>query len=312
MIRQAGIADTSLSAIDERTGDRIAALPGVEYVSGLILSAVVMPESAGFFILWGYAPNEFAIRHFKIVEGAPLRSNRQILLGRMMAEALNMEVGDTLDLSGSRFRVTGIYETGTTYEELGGVATLRDAQAFAGRPRKVTMYSVKVHEPEKAAQLVEVINQNFPDVQAALTGEFVDQMPDMENAYGMLSGISILAIIVGGVGVLNTMLMAVLERTKEIGVLRALGWRRVRILGLIVRESLLLGFLGGFLGIIIALGIGAALQMIPLIGSAVTPSWSWDVFGRAIVVALSLGLLGGLYPALRATRLEPVEAIRYE
>jgi putative ABC transport system permease protein len=137
-------------------------------------------------------------------------------------------------------------------------------------------------------------------------------MPDMENADGMLNGISILAIAVGGVGVLNTMLMSILERTREIGVLRALGWRRRAILSLILREALLLGLLGGAASILIALLMVTAMQAIPTFGEALQPEWTLDIFLRAILIAIVLGLFGGLLPAYRATRLQPVEALRYE
>jgi putative ABC transport system permease protein len=163
-----------------------------------------------------------------------------------------------------------------------------------------------------AQAMVEKINQQFPDVYAALVGQFADQLPDMQNSNSMMAGISFLAIAVGGLGVLNTMLMAVFERTREIGVLRALGWRRRGILEMILREALILGILGGIAGILFALGLTGLLQQDEMIGSFVTPVWTGAIFARAILVSLSLGLLGGLYPALRATRLLPVEALRYE
>ncbi len=312
MIRQADIADTSLSALDERVGDRIEAMPGVQAVSGMVMNAVVLPDSGGFFIMFGYAPSEYAIRRFNVVEGQPISGNRQIMIGRMISEALDKEVGETLELSGVRFRIAGIYESDVSWEEMGGVVSLRDAQNFAGRPRKVTIYNVKVHDPLQAETITAEINQRFPEAHAALTGEFVDQMPDMENADLMINTISILAIAVGGLAVLNTMLMSVLERTREVGILRALGWRRRGILGLILREALLVGVLGGFAGILAAFALTALMRAAPLVGDAFQPRWDLDVFARAITVALALGLAGGIYPAYRATRMQPVEALRYE
>ncbi|MFC2053787.1 ABC transporter permease [Chloroflexota bacterium] len=312
MIRQADIADTSLSAVDERTGDKIAALPEVKSASGMIFTAVIMPDAGGFFILQGYNPNETAIKRFKIVEGNPLSGNHQIILGRTIADTLKLGVGDNLDLSSSRYKITGIFESGISWEELGGVVSLRDAQSFAGRPRKSTMYAVKLNDPSQAEGVVTKINSQFPDVHAALAGDFVEQLPDMESSEAIVNAISFLAILVGGVGVLNTMLMAVFERTREIGVLRALGWRRRAILSLILKEALLIGLLGGIAGIGTALLMIFMLQQVPMIGSYLTPIWEWDVFVRALVIALMLGLLGGLYPAFRATRLQPVEALRYE
>ena len=311
MIRQADVSDTSLSAIDERVGDKIAAMDEVENATGTVLTAVTMPK-VGFFILLGYEPNGFAIQRFNIVEGEPLTSNHQLIIGRFMADSLNKKVGDTIDLSGKRFRIVGIYETGIGWEEMGGVVTLRDAQAFTGKPRKSTMYAVKLKDSSTAEDMVSRINQEFPEVHAALAGDFLEQMPDMQNSDAMLGGISFLAILVGGVGVLNTMLMSVFERTREIGVLRALGWRRRRVLGMILREALLLGLMGGVAGIGISMVLVYLIQLTPMVGDMFAASWNLEIFTRAILIAVSLGLVGGLYPAYRATKLQPVEALRYE
>jgi len=128
----------------------------------------------------------------------------------------------------------------------------------------------------------------------------------------MIGTIVFLAIAVGGIGVMNTMLMVVFERTREIGALRAMGWSRWRVLGLILREAGLLGALGGGIGIGVAFGLLFLLGQIPLYGNIITPRWSLEIFSRALVVAVTLGLVGGLYPALRATRMQPVEALQYE
>ena len=271
-----------------------------------------MPEAGGFFILQGYQPFDSQIQRFRIIEGDPIVSNHQIIIGSTMAEALRKKTGDTIELSGYRYKIVGIFETGIGWEEMGGVVTLRDAQTFTGRPRKNTMVSVKLKDKATAVEIVEKINQQFPEIHATLTSEFVDQLPDMKNSDSMISGISFLAIMVGGVGVLNTMLMSVFERTREIGVLRALGWRRKQVLGLILGEAVILGLLGGLAGICIALILVLLLQGIPMMQGMIEPVWSIQIFIRAISVALFLGILGGLYPALKATRLQPVEALRYE
>ena len=312
MLRQANISDTGFSAIDEQILSRIASLPEVQAVSGLIFSAVTMPEAGGFFLIQGYAPNEFIIRRIKVVEGSPLATNHQILMGRMMMDVLGKKIGDTIELSGSRFRIVGVYESKISWEELGGVITLRDAQTLTGRPRKVTMAAVKLRNPELAEALVEKINLQFPDVHATLSSDFSNQMPDRRSSEVMLNAISFLAIFVGGIGVLNTMLMAVFERTREIGVLRALGWRKRRVLGMILKEALALGWMGGCVGIFVAFLLAYGLSKAPLVGGFLTTVWEWDIFARSIAVALTLGLIGGIYPAYRATRLQPVEALRYE
>ena len=196
--------------------------------------------------------------------------------------------------------------------EMGGIISLRDAQTMMGKPRKVSLYMVKVENPSKAGEIVDEINATFPEIHSSLTGEFTEEMPDMQAIDVMMGSISILAIAVGGMGVLNTMLMTVLERTREVGVLRALGWRKRRILGMILQEAIWLGILGGIAGILIAFGLGQLLGKVPMMGEALSLKWEIDIFIRAISLALLLGILGGLYPAFRATRLQPVEALRYE
>jgi putative ABC transport system permease protein len=260
----------------------------------------------------GYSPSEFAIRRYTVVEGERITGNHQIMIGRLISRSLGKGVGDTIEISGVRFRITGIFEAEGGWEEMGGVVSLRDGQALAGRPRKVTLYQVSVRDPARADSVVEAINARFPEVHSALTGEFAQQMPDVQNAEVMINTISVLAIAVGGLGVLNTMLMAVLERTRELGILRALGWPARAVLGLILREAILIGLLGGVAGTLVAFALGGLMRLAPMVGDAFDPRWDWDVFVRAFVVALLLGLVGGLYPAYRATRLQPVEALRYE
>ncbi|MBN1264648.1 MAG: ABC transporter permease [Anaerolineales bacterium] len=312
LIRQADVADTSMSTIDERISERIAVLPEVESVSGMIMSAVMLPEEGTFFILLGYAPNEAAIREVNVVEGQRLTGNHQIMIGRSMADSMNKSVGETIELGGSRFRIVGIYSSDAAWEELGGVISLRDAQNFIGKPRKVTILAVNVLAPETAEALRDRINTDYPEVHAGLSGEFAQQTPDMANANSALSGISVFAILVGGVGVLNTMLMTVLERTREIGVFRALGWKKLKILRMILEEGILLGLIGGLCGVLTAFILTYSMTQIPMFGDALDPVWKAGTFMRAFLVSLCLGLLGGLYPAWRATRLQPVEALRYE
>jgi ABC-type antimicrobial peptide transport system permease subunit len=311
VLRQADLSDLSQSIIDEVTLNRIEALPEVEATSGFIFSAVGMPETL-FFMIQGLEPNNFGIRRFKIVEGEPLRSNRQIIIGRTAADAMNKEPGDTIEVGGSRFKIVGIYDINTQWENTGGVVTLRDGQIIAGRPHKVTMANVKVYDPRSADEVVEIINARFDDVHASLSGEFADQVPDMEAADQMLGAISIMALLIGGFGIMNTMLMAVHERTKEIGALRALGWRQRDVLRLIMKEAFYLGIFGGLIGIPLAVLFMLVVNNLPVMEDFGLLALSVSTFLRAIFVALFLGAIGGIYPAWRATKMLPVEALRYE
>ncbi|KAA3648162.1 MAG: ABC transporter permease [Chloroflexi bacterium] len=312
MLRQANVSDTSQSIIDVRVGERIEGLPEVHSTSGLTFSAIALPETT-LFMIFGYDPNGLPIQRFNIVEGEPLQTNRQIIIGKPAADALNKGPGDTLDLGGSRYKIVGIYETNVGWEGFGGVITMRDGMNFTGKPGKVTMMSVKVNDPDNASQVVDLINTNFgDDVYATLNADFSENLPDFEATNAILGAITFMAILVGGIGILNTMLMAVMERTREIGTLRAMGWRRRGVLSLILQEALLIGAIGGTMGILVGVGLSSLIFLSPAIAAISSPQYTLILFLRAFIVAIALGLIGGIYPAWRATRMQPVEALRYE
>jgi ABC-type antimicrobial peptide transport system permease subunit len=311
MALEADASDMGYSSIDERVGARLAALPGVEAVAGVGF-AFGATEDAPIFLLMGYNPREFGVRRYNVVEGQPLTTNRQIIVGRKAAESMGLQVGDTFRIMDSTFRVVGIYETGQAVEESSGVITLRDAQRLAGRPHQVSMYGIKVGDPERIAEMLDYLDAHFPEIEVSLSSEFAESLPDMERMNTMIDQIVFMAVFLGGVGMLNTMLMSVLERTREIGVLRALGWRRRQVVGLILRESLLLGVVGGVCGILLGMGFVLALQRIPFVGGMLEPHYGPGLLVQAMIIALSAGVIGGLYPAWRATRMLPVEALRHE
>jgi len=311
MAIEADCSDMGYSTIDERVGARLSALADVEAVSGIGF-AWASTEKLPFLFIMGYHPREYAIRHFKVVEGQPLTAHRQVIAGRQTVDTLGLEVGDTLRLLESAFRVVGIYETGVAWQESAVVISLREAQRLAGRPHQVSMYGIKLRDPEQAEAVRAYLDAHFPEIDVSLTSEFAENIPDLQSMKEMTEEISFLAVIIGGVGMLNTMLMSVLERTREIGVLRALGWRRSRVLGMILREALALGAVGGVCGILLGMGLAWAAAQIPAIGGFLEARYSPELFVRALAVALVTGVVGGLYPAWRATRMRPVEALRYE
>ncbi len=303
--------DMDFSAIDEQVGTRLAAQPGVDAVSGMFwtgLSTTEMP----MLIVYGYYPQELAIRRYRIIEGQPLTGRRQVIVGRMAAEQTGLKVGDTFRMLESSFRVVGLYETGQAFEDAGVVIDLREAQVLTGKPRQVQFYLISLRDPGQVEAVRDDLEARFPGIDFSLTSELGESTSDFRVMQEMADQISLLAVIVGAVGMLNTMLMSVLERTREIGVLRSLGWRRRRVLEMILKESLLLGTVGGVFGIPIGLGLGGLIGMAGVWGGAIGPLYTPRLFVQAVGVAMIAGVAGGLYPAWRAANLQPVEALRYE
>jgi ABC-type lipoprotein release transport system permease subunit len=307
---EAGV-DSDFSAIDERVGARIAAWPGVEAVSGSIMTAA-NTDKMPMMLVFGYHPREVAIRHFRIIAGEPLTARHQVIVGKRAAEQMGVTVGDTLRPMNSSFRIVGVYETGVSFEEIGVVIGLREVQTLVGKPHQVQLYGVKLRDPTQAEAMRDTLQAAFPEVEFSLVAEAAESVSDMRALREMVGQISFLAVFIGGVGMLNTMLMSVLERTREIGVLRALGWRRARVLRMVLQESLVLGVIGGVCGILMGLGLGKLMGMVPGTYGSIDMSYTPQLFVQAIVVAMIAGVVGGLYPAWRATRMQPVEALRYE
>jgi ABC-type lipoprotein release transport system permease subunit len=304
-------ASADLSTIDQVIVRRIADVPGVESAEGFLTGYTTVGDLP-FFVVFGYHPQGRAIRDFTIVEGEPLGANRQIILGRVATENLEIGLGESVRLFDTSFRVVGIYETGVPFEDGGGVMGLRDAQNLFGQPRKVSFLGIRLEDPNRADDVIDVIETRFPEVSVSKASEFSENVADLQYLRSSTWGIAFLALLVGGAGMMNTMVMSVFERTREIGVLRALGWRRGRILSMILRESVALSLLGGAVGAGLGVGVALLLNQSPVVSSFAKASFGSMLFVQVFFTALILGALGGAYPSWRASLLRPVEALRYE
>jgi len=310
-LMQAKVADMGLSTLDERMVNQIQAMPGVKSVSPYLFGFVMTPEMP-LFIVGGLDPNSSAMAHYKLVEGRQIVRPNEIIVGKVAADNYKLSVGDTLTLYDNRYKVVGIFETGVGFEDGGGVLALREAQRLMNRPRSVSFIFVDAESPGQTEALRAALAQRFPDAQVSLSSNFAQDTDSMAQLSAMTTVIGAFALIVGAIVVANTMLMSIYERTREIGTLRALGWQKKRILGQVVQESLLLCLLAGVAGSVGGAALMELVERIPLVGAMLSASWNWKIFAQAIFVALFVGLISGLYPAWRASRLRPVEALRYE
>jgi ABC-type antimicrobial peptide transport system permease subunit len=223
-----------------------------------------------------------------------------------------MQVGDTMRLFDRAFRVVGIYETGVSFQDGGGVVTLRDAQRLFGQPNKVSFLGIWLKDRAQAEAVSQRVETRFPEVAVSRASAFAEDVSDLQALEGITWGISFMALVVGGLGMMNTMVMSVFERTREIGVLRALGWRHWRVLGMILRESVILTLLGGAVGSLVGVLFGLLLNTLPTVQGWMQLKYDAGLFAQALVTALGLGVVGGIYPAWWASNLRPVEALRYE
>jgi putative ABC transport system permease protein len=188
-------------------------------------------------------------------------------------------------------------------------------QDLLRRRGEVTAFTVvaRGHDRETVERLREAIRAIAPELEVLRAREAVDQTTELRLARAMAWFTSIVAVGVGAIGTMNTMMMAVHERTREIGVLRALGWRRRRIVRMILLEAMELGLGGAVAGALAAVMLTRFLATRPgEVGRLVAGDIDVGVVGLGVTIALVVGVLGGSYPAYRASGLLPTEALRHE
>jgi putative ABC transport system permease protein len=151
-----------------------------------------------------------------------------------------------------------------------------------------------------------------PYLEALPTREYVDTTVELRLARGVASLTSLQVLLIGTIGMVNTMLAAVFERTRELAVLRAIGWRKIRVMKLILFESLLLTLVGAVAGTVLALFLMQFLNVFTTAGRLISGELSLEGILHGFTVALVVGVAGGLYPAYRAARLVPTEGLRHE
>jgi putative ABC transport system permease protein len=314
MVAQKGASDLTFSIVSEQDRAAVERVPGVERANGMLLH-VSRVGSNPFFLLFGVTADELAKHPPALREGrliAPGAAD-EVVLGNGAANDLNIGVGDELTIERRTLRVVGIYQSPNAWEDGGGYGPLGTVQEIAGKPGFVTAIFVTAAAGADLQAVARAIEERLPNL-AAITSadEYGEVDQGMEMIDAAYVAISVLAVGIGAIGVMNTMVMSVFERTRQIGILRAVGWGSARILRMVVGESLALCAIAVLLGCGLGIAAASAVVRLPAIGHLLEPAYTPTVFIQALVVGVAVALAGAAYPAFRAVRLSPMEALRYE
>jgi putative ABC transport system permease protein len=236
----------------------------------------------------------------------------EVLLGAAVAKMLDKYEGDSITLDGREFRVFAVLEENGSPEDNQVFVRLAVAQDLLGRPDEVTLIEVSADYslgPEEA--LLSQLNSALPHAEVTSLRQAVlgrDEMLSRLTRFGV--SVSVLVLLVGMLVVVLTMSAAVRERTREIGIFRAIGFRQSHIVGIVLMEGAVLSLVGGIVGYLA--GMSAARLAGPVLADMpLSTPWRADLLIAAVLVATATGLGASVFPARQAAGLDPAEALRF-
>jgi putative ABC transport system permease protein len=309
MIRPPGSSYFGLSAapLSDKLVDFVRSQPHVRFATASVLYPL-----GGINTITGLDLDEFAELSggFRYVSGGPFHEERmEVIVDRYYARQNGVRVGDTIELLNQPWKVAGITEPGKLARVVVPKKVLQD---LTGNPGKISQIYVRVDDPANLEAVIADLRsklENYPiySMEELLSLIRVDNVPGLRAFIYVVIGLS---VIVGFLVVFLSNYTAVLERTREIGVLKSLGASPGFILGIVYRETIMLTLLGTAVGIALSFATRAVIEnTIPAtLTQAVVPDW-WPI---AAVISLAGALLGASYPGLKAAWQDPIEALAYE
>ncbi len=297
-------------------GDRIRALPEAREVIGGLMDMVTFDQAGLFMVIVnGWAVDCPVLDRVELIAGRRLQAGdkRRVMLGRVLATQLGKTVGDSIELYSQSFKVVGVFASPSIYENGAAFLLLEELQTQMDRPGQLTGFVVQAQpsgDPAAIRRLEAKIEALDPEVEATRCAEFVHSLNQMQVARTVARVVSLIAGVLGALGMLNNMAMSVFERRREFGVLRALGWHRWRIVWLVLLESLCLSTGGAAVGVAIGLIVPRALTWWPPTAVLVQGDLSWTGILAGIGLALVMAVVGSSYPAYQCTRISPISAMR--
>jgi putative ABC transport system permease protein len=267
-------------------------------------------SEGGVTLIYGIDPGRFdaVSGGFRFLEGGPLKAQDEILVDDIHARAHHLHAGQTVELLNNSFRVAGIVEHGQGARIFMNIDKLQD---LVGAPGKASLFFVKVTDPGQTASVLERLRELLPNYQLRDMKEFLTLMT-ANNIPGLNNFITVmiaLAVSIGLLVIFITMYSTIVERTREIGILKSMGASKGYIVGVVLRETAVLTVLGIASGIALTFLLRrVTLVVFPTLPIQLTAGWML----RAGLIALGASLLGASYPAFRASKLDAIEAIAYE
>lgn len=315
-------------AAEER---EIRTIPGVKKLAPMYFTIAQVKKGTEVQTTYVIGSNNEALELYSdfltIKEGRLISETEtdNVFIGYIVAKTMferEVVVGDSLEVNGKKFRVVGILEEiGSTTDDSQIYMSVKAAQTLFDVGDDINFMFVQTDNKEIVGEVKQKIEDRLKKIRGGKdfdilsTEDQADQVNQILDIITfVLGGIASVSLLVGGVIIMNTMLMSVMERTKEIGVMKATGATDHQVLGIFLAESSVVGFVGGTLGIIVGILISKVIEKIAqsYMGSLFRTFVSTEVIVGALLFSVIIGSASGVYPAWKAAKLDPVEALRYE
>jgi putative ABC transport system permease protein len=302
--------------LDESFTSRIREVPGVAAVMAG-LGDLVELETGQMAYVAGRPPDSEFWKNLVVNEGkVPTASEPNgVVLGEALARTLAKKPGGSIRLSGRDFDIVGISRQPSVLDDRSVMMPMPTMQRLIGREGKVSGFHIRIEHPEIADELARVqtrLGAAFPELIFIESGEIGRNTQITQLLRAIAWSSSTIALGMAFVVVLNTLLMSVAERNRELGLLCALGWSPSRVMAIVILDGLILSAAGAAVGSALGLVCIRWISSHPKLGGLFQPEVTTGLISEAVGMALLLGFLGGLYPAWRATRLNPMELLRSE
>lgn len=301
--------------LDTGVMEHVKATDGIELATPILVAQMPDQQRGQIDLIYGVDMTVLsAIKPGWQITGAIPTRPEQILLGYEVAQHEQLQPGD--QFGGTDLVVSGIVDLTGSQDDAFVYLPIQTAQQLLDHPAAATAIGVKVTDPGRMGEITDALTAAVPGIQIVTMSEVMNSISNLAASARALSlAIVLIAILISGVGVMNSILMAVFERSQEIGMMRAVGASRRDIFRIILEETTILALGGGLVGIVMAI-LGSRLieafvrSVMPFVPAGDLISFDAGVALGSVVFILLIGLCAGLYPAWKASKINPVEAIK--
>ncbi len=303
--------------LDESVSEKIAKFSEISLVSPILVTQLPNKNLNRVDLVYGMEMSHLQkIKPAWKIKGDIPDDNSGLIIGSEIAEHNKLKLGDIYSYGEEKFTITGILEKTGSQDDAFIYMPIEAIQKILNKQGRVTALGVKITNPENLTEITDRMSNEIPGIQIVTMSQVMNSISSLASTAKILSlSVAIIALIISAVGVMNSILMTVFERTQEIGMMRAIGAGRGDIFQIVITETILLTSLGGLVGLTLST-IGSELietfvrKFMPYVPAGKIILFDYKIAFFSLIFSVIVGVVSGLYPAYKASKVSPIEAIK--